>query len=171
MIYILIDESGDIGNPENSANSKDFALSACICDSKNMDKVSEHVEKFVIRLKKKELKFSKMSPSEIRITKLFLSSLTIDHVSVYFVKNKTFHGKYFLEIIIRDLLNKIEIDPTEKVKLFIDGVENKFYRKIYESAMRKRFPKSQLKFANSIKKPLIQVADFYAGHTRRIKKG
>jgi hypothetical protein len=57
MIYILIDESGDIGNPSIRENSHDFCLAACICDSENIDHLSEQIEKLTTRLKMKELKF------------------------------------------------------------------------------------------------------------------
>ncbi len=170
MIYIFIDESGDIGNPETLGNSKDFSLAACICDSNDTEELSEEITKFGIRLKKKEIKFSKMSRQETPIIKSLLAKTSIVQVSAYGLKTKWHHGKMFLQNIFKELVEKLPIDDNEKVKVFMDGSENAFFRKIYEPIIRKRFPNATLRFANSLKKPLIQVADFYAGQRRKLGK-
>lgn len=55
------------------------------------------------------------------------------------------------------------------IYIFIDGSENSFFRKMYEPIIRGKFPRARVKFANSIKTPMIQVTDFYAGYTRKNK--
>lgn len=170
MIYVFIDESGDIGNPEKPESSKDFSMAACICTSEHLDNMSEQVAKFAENLRMKELKFSKMSAAEKRSVASFLKKSGIYHVSACATKKYFYHGTELLRVIFKDLVQTIEIDSSQKVKFFIDGTENSLLRKVYEPIIRERFPGAMLRFANSIKRPMIQVADFYAGQARKSKK-
>lgn len=145
-------------------------MAACICNSENLDNLSDQVAKFAERLRMKELKYSKMSAAEKRSTASFLKKRGISHTSIFTTKNYFNHGTELLRVIFKDLIHKIEIDPSQKVKFFIDGTENSLLRKIYEPIIRERFPRAMLRFANSIKRPMIQAADFYAGQARKSKK-
>jgi hypothetical protein len=106
----------------------------------------------------------------MNIAKAQFKQLGINHISSYTLKSEFNHGKSLLKNILDDLLRKIVLEKECRVKVFVDGTENAFFRKIYEPVIRKRFPGASLRFANSMKKPMIQVADFYAGYRRRIKR-
>lgn len=170
MVYIFIDESGDIGNPAILENSKDFSLAACVCDNEKIDYLISQIKQFNTKFKKKEMKFSKFSKTERVLCKKFLKNLTIKNSSVYRKKSLTNYGDSFLKSTFQELINNINISTKGKLKVFIDGTENAHFRKIYEPILRKKFPKATLQFANSIKTPLVQVADFYAGYRRRIER-
>lgn len=170
MIYIFIDESGDTGNPRIPTNSKDFCLGACICNLNDVDEKTQETEKFTLSLNKKELRFSKLSEKEKMLTKKFMEKLGVKNFSAYSRKTRQYYGENLLRNLVRELFESIDVSTTERVKVFLDGTENAFFRKIYESCLRAKFPDSTLRFANSIKKPLIQVADFYAGKRRKTGK-
>ncbi len=170
MIYVFIDESGDIGNPEVRGNSQDFSLAACICRQEDIEAAMTSIKKLRIRLKRKEIKISKLSSQEIRIVNNHFKELKFEHVSVYGNKNNHFHGRQFLKHMVSELMTLSGIDSREKVKVFVDGNENAFFRKIYAPTIKKHFPHSVLKFVDSIKTPLIQAVDFYAGQRRRTGK-
>lgn len=170
MLYIFIDESGDIGNPNTRGNSRDFSLAACLCSSYNIEYFMKKINQLRVRLKKKELKFSKISIREKNIANDYIQRLFIEHYSVYRIKSNNHYGPDFLKDVFRELLLTIPEIKTEKVKVFVDGNENSHFRKIYEPPIRIRLPKATLHFANSIKTPLIQVADFYAGQRRKSGK-
>lgn len=169
MYYILIDESGDIGNPKIEANSKDFTLAAFICSTQNIEHLSEQVTQLKTRLKKKEIKYSKLSQKEIQIVEEFLKENPIITISVYAAKDQVY-GKEFLKNLFKELIEKIPVSHHLKTKFFIDGTENAFFRKLYTPLIKSKFSKSSLHFANSINKSLIQIADFYAGKRRRSGK-
>lgn len=170
MIYIFIDESGDPGELHEPGATADFAMAACVCYSENIDEINNQIKNFTTRLKKKELKFSKFSSQEAGLMKKFLKKLNLEYFSVYTKKTAAFHGDRLLKSVFHDLVQSITVATQGKVKIFIDGFENAYFRKIYEPILRKKFPRSVMKFANSIKTPLIQVADFYAGYRRRVEK-
>ncbi len=170
MVYLFIDESGDTGNPAIVENSKDFSLAACVCGNEDIDHLITQVKRLNTRLKKKEIKFSKLSAKEKIISKEFLRKLSFETYTTYSRKTLTNYGGTFLRNTFEELVSKINTDKKGKVKVFMDGTENAHFRKIYEPIIRKRFPKAVLQFANSIKTPLIQVADFYAGQRRKSGK-
>lgn len=167
MIYLFIDESGDIGNPEVLGNSRDFSLACCIGYIENIDYLSHEIQKMKLRLKKKEIKFPRLSSKEIILMHQFLKKLEVEKFSVYSTKTKINYGPLFLKGVIFELMVLISIRKNEKIKVFIDGPDNAYYRKIYEPIIKKKFPRAVVKFANSMKTPMIQVADFYAGHRRK----
>lgn len=170
MVYIFIDESGDIGTPTLSVNSKDFSLCASICKSEDIEVLNNKLKKFIHNLNKKEIRFSRLSKKEFPNVKSFIEKLEIGHFLAYRKKTEIYHGKSFLGDILKELMVAIPTFPKEKIVIFIDGTENAQMRKLCTPIIRKRFPKATLKFANSIKTPLIQVADFYAGQRRKSGK-
>ena len=169
MIYVFIDESGDSGEISENGSTSDFTMAACICYGENIDYLNSEIKRLSIRLRKKEIKFSKLSQEDVVIVKGFFKKLQIEHIVIYSRKTINYHGDILLRGIFQELVSNIKITKKEKVKFFIDGSENAYYRKIYEPIIRKYFSHALLKFANSIKAPMIQVADFYAGHRRRLK--
>lgn len=169
MIYVFIDESGNLGRPGQGMTSDDFSMVAIICPSQDIEFLIDKVKRLVIRIKKKEIKFSKLSTKEVRITNKFLDNLNIKYVAVYSNKTDFSYGEMLLRKVFSELILNIKISQKEKIKVFIDGTENAYFRKIYEPVVRKKFPRASVKFANSIKTPMIQVADFYAGYYRKSK--
>jgi len=163
--YIYIDESGDIGDPRKKGASLDFSMSACVCKKENILKISCLVHELVVGVNKREIKFSKSTKKEKTYILKHLNRLHLNIKSVYFKKNR-FLYKDILEISFEELIKKINIDHILPVKVIIDGDENKFYRKIYTKILKRYFKNFKLKFANSVKTPLLQVADFYAGYER-----
>lgn len=170
MVYIFIDESGDIGTPTLSVNSKDFSLCASICNSEGIEEINDKIKKFVHDLNKKEIRFSRLSKKEFLNVKRYIEKLEISHFLAYRKKTELYHGKPFLRDTLKELMVAIPIFPKEKIVVFVDGTENAQIRRLYTPIIRSRFPKATLKFANSIKTPLIQVADFYAGQRRKSGK-
>ncbi len=171
MIYIFIDESGDFGEMYEIGSSVDFAMAACVCHAENLEDVSWKIKKFCFKLRKKELKFSKMSSREVSQTKNFLKDLEIESFSVCIKKTRRYYGEGLLRRVFQELISNISIDENQKIKVFIDGSENTYFRKLYEPIVRKKFSRVVLKFANSMKTPMIQAADFYAGQARKANKG
>lgn len=167
MIYVFIDESGDVGDPNNKVNSRDFSMAACIAYSENIEYLSNQIKESIFRAKKKEFKFSKMSENEVKKLKSFLTKLDIEYVMIYKSKTSYHFGQSLLKQVFEELINSLNIYKGEKIKVFVDGIENAYYRKIYEKILRKNFTHVVLRFANSQKTPMIQVADFYAGYCRR----
>lgn len=170
MIYIFVDESGDYGGESNHGASSDFSMAAVICYTGNIDILSRDIIALRDKLNKKEIKFSKLSQNEIVLITRFLSTTNIENYSIYTEKTKNYFGERLLKNSFTELLDRVDVSSLEKVKIIIDGVENRALRKIYEPIMRKRFTRSVLRFANSQKTPLIQIADFCAGHRRRMKR-
>jgi hypothetical protein len=172
MIYVFIDESGDTGEIHVPGASQDFVMAGCFCYLDHVDIFSGQIKEIIEKTKKKELKYSKMNKSEIDFMTKFIETRNINHISVYTEKTPFYYGDKLLSNCFTELLDRIPINQSgvEKIKIFIDGKENAKLRKIYEPIMRKRFPRSTLKFANSLKTPLIQIADFCAGYRRKIKK-
>jgi len=163
--YIYIDESGDIGDPKRKGSSLDFSMAACICDKGDILNINMFVNNLIIRIKKKELKYSKMSKEDRIYILSMLNKLNLNIKSVYFKKNK-FKHKDILEISFNELIKLIKVDKKHKIKVIIDGDENKFYRKIYTNILKIYFKNFKIKFANSAKTPLLQVSDFFAGYER-----
>lgn len=170
MIYIFIDESGDSGLIDELGTTSDFAMAACICYTENIELLNTKISKFRSRIKKKEIKFSKLSSKEMRLTKEFFGSLKIEHVTTCTEKTNYEHSRDLLHDTFENLISKIKITKKENITVFIDGTENAYFRKIYEPIIRKKFSRVTLKFANSMKTPMIQAADFYAGYMRRFKR-
>lgn len=170
MVYIFIDESGNLGKIGNGMSSTDFSMVAIVCPSQNIDLFIDRVKLLITKIKKKELKFSKLSTKEIITTYNFLEKLNLNYTSVYYKKTSIHYGEVLLKEAFNNLISKIEIPKNEKIKVFIDGTENAYFRKIYEPIIRKKFTRVTMKFANSMKTPIIQVADFYAGYRRRFIK-
>lgn len=170
MRYLFIDESGDIGDPLVVGNSQDFCLGVCVCSLENLEEVNLKVRKLMVHLKKKELRFSKLSSRDVVISKEFFKNLGIEYYTQYMRKSVSHQNDIFLKKVFGDLIYSMDKVESEKVVVFIDGTENAYFRKIYEPIIRKKFPRATVKFANSMKTPLIQVADFYAGYRRRVEK-
>lgn len=166
MLYFFIDESGDSGEIHHPGSSPDFAMAACVCDSEYVEHAKGIIRKLILRLRKAEIKFSKLSWKEVPIAKRSFDSLSINNYSVYASKTSKYYSKNLIEDVFSELIQKINVNRNEKVKVFVDGSENAYFRKLYEPIIRKKFPGAVLRFANSMKTPMVQVADFYAGYRR-----
>jgi hypothetical protein len=168
MYYIYIDESGDSGDPKKKGSSLDFSMSACICGKNYVSDISSKVSDLILLLNKKELKYSKISKKDKLYSLTYLNKLKLNIKSVYFKKNRFIHKDIF-EISFEELIKRLDIDKKSTVKFIIDGDENKFYRKMYEKIIKRYYKNFKLKFANSVKTPILQVSDFYAGYEREVK--
>ena len=165
MYYIYIDESGDSGDPKKTGSSFDFSMSACICNKNDILDISSKVNDLIEFINKKELKYSKISKKDKVYSLKYINKLNLNIKSVYFNKNKFIH-KDIVEISFEELIKRLGLDRKSTLKFVIDGDENKFYRKMYSKIIKRYYKHFKIKFANSVKTPLLQVADFYAGHKR-----
>jgi hypothetical protein len=166
MLYIFIDESGDIGNPKKEGTSSDFSMCACVCKKELIDKIDNIVFLTLSNINKTEIKYSKLSKKYKKIIKSIFKKFDINIKTVYLVKRNNFHADNLLKNSFDLLISGLKIDKKEKVKIIIDGMENSHYRKIYSKILNKYFDKYVLYFRNSHKTPMLQVADFYAGLCR-----
>ncbi len=83
MIYIFIDESGDTGNPEIIGTTKSFSMCATICYSENIEFLSEEIKKFILKIDKKEIKYSKLSEKQKSLASNYLNKLEIEKFSTF----------------------------------------------------------------------------------------
>ncbi len=165
MLYVFIDESGDTGKPKQEGSSASFCMSVCICSDKDIEKLSLKILALVAHIGKKEIKYSKLSRDHKIYVIKEIEKLKIKSYCVYSSKNGVYLNS-LLKDTFQDLVQKLAQHKEEKVKFIIDGEENSFYRKIYTDVISMYFKKYTLKFANSRKTPLLQVADMYAGMRR-----
>lgn len=166
MIYIFIDESGDTGNPSIIGTTNSFSMCAVICYIENIEFLSNEIKKLVIDLKKKEVKYSKLSDRQKILVGKYFSKLEIEKICTYENKKSNSYNENLLKTSFENLLREIKIDKIIKLKFVVDGDENAYYRKTYTKIIEKYFTNFTLKFGNSIKTPMLQVADFYAGEIR-----
>lgn len=166
MMYIFIDESGDTGNPEKEGTSSDFSMSACICDKAVLKESNDFIVFILDKLKRKEIKYSKLSKKDKDFVTLKLKKLDIKVKTVYFKKKYDLYTEHLLKYSFDELICKLNIHKDEKVKIIVDGLENSYYRKLYSKILDKYFDRYTLYLKNSQKTPMLQVADFYAGLAR-----
>jgi hypothetical protein len=146
MFYLFIDESGDTGNPGPQGTSKDFAMSICMCTDEQIERLSKEVLKICSKIKKKEIKYSRLSEADKMYVTKGINKLGIEHYAQYYKKTARLN------------------------KAVIDGDENSHHRKIYTYILDRYFDRFTLKFGNSQKTPMLQVADVYAGICRKNKR-
>jgi hypothetical protein len=172
MIYLFDDESGNFGSLDMKAGSEGLSISMIICDDENIDEIQKKIENLRSKIKKEEIKFKKLSNKERKLVFEEFRQMRIKFYSVYRVKTK----QYVFELFLKDLYESLCINAhinkfrSKKVTIFYDGIENGRLRKYLEYVLEKYLIKYSLKFGDSLKFPLLQAADFYAGLSRYLKR-
>ncbi len=167
MLYIFIDESGDTGNPTHKGTSKDYAICACICTDKNIEYLSKQILDILKYINKKEIKYSRLSDREKIFVVSRIDTLNIEHREFYYKKSGRLLLGDLLKYVFESVVCQVNVLAVTKIKVIIDGDENAYYRKLYSSILDKYFKKYTLKFGNSLKVPMLQVADVYVGLCRK----
>jgi ribosomal protein S4E len=170
MLYIFIDESGDTGNIKHMGTSSGFSMCACLCVDTQIDFVNREIEQILLYIKKKEIKYSKLSDVHKKFVVKKLKHLPITCYSYYYHKDNILCKDALLTHVFESVIMQVLPMSGARIKIVIDGRENARYRKIYSNVLDKYIKKYILKFADSIKTPMLQIADVYAGICRE-KKG
>lgn len=190
-IYIILDESGDLGFSQGS--SEYFVMAAIIAREEDIKKIRRIPKKARQKLGKKkkdipELKASKSSDNVRRfvINQLFkcptvyLSAVYIDKKNTYkYVRNdpskKAYHYNWVTKVLIIDSLKRylqvIGYSPKSSLNvcLYLDKYHTTRFRKENLSVYLENMITSEIPWADIIVfqkdsqgEPLIQVSDFVA---------
>lgn len=183
--WIYIDDSGDPGFKIGNGSSKYFVIACIIFDEKidatnAVSEVKRFKEDRLGWSDKRELKSNKTS---VNIKTEFFNAIcnscnfkvraiVIDKTVLY--SNELKNNKIsFYNYAIRQVLSKAHLNNA---KIVIDGHADRNYKKQAISYIRKvvgrtRGSISDIKFEDSSKNNLIQIADMVAGAIRRQKEG
>ncbi len=182
MVYIIIDESGDLGF--SNKGSKYFIISAIVVnDDKTYNKLNRIPKKVRQRKMKKSLKKSselKFSNSSLLIREQFLERAAKLPIKIYVVvvKKETVPEDLKINIFVlynylfKLLLEKIfkSIPKKSKIKICLDKFMSSKQRAFFENYIRTTFfdffqTLSDIVIVHelSYNKPVLQVADFVCG--------
>jgi len=177
MIYIFLDESGDLGFSQKS--SRWFVLTVVL--SENYREIEKNVKRIHRGLKKKYKKVKELHAyhadvvTKKRMLKLLSATqglqilciiLNKEKVYIDLQNQKNYLYNYTANILLDRLKNKKICKPDEKIMIYIDQREtNKFLKKNFEQYLRNNLLKwKKNEFEINIKpshtEKCLQAADF-----------
>ncbi|MEM2131340.1 MAG: DUF3800 domain-containing protein [Candidatus Woesearchaeota archaeon] len=179
MVYIYLDESGDLGFSERG--SKYFILTCVKIDDEKTNILFKRIPKEIREraLKKRILKQSelKFSNSTVLIRKRFLTRAAMLNISVYsLIIDKKFTQEKLKEnlpilynYLIKILLENV-ITPKNKIEICLDKCMSTNQRNNFENYVKteffskfKLFPDLKITHEDSKCNPALQVIDFICG--------
>ena len=176
-MLVFIDESGDPGFKIDKGSSPIFVTSMVIFDT-NEEAVA--AQKTVERVRrecrvKPEWKFSKCRPD---IKDCFFESMaehTFRTRSVVVIKDRIYSDALrtkkdsFYKFFVRQMIQKSEAALVD-AKVVIDGSGDRTFKRSFQSYLKRNLDKNcvrQVTLRDSMKDPLVQLADMTAGAIAR----
>lgn len=182
-MIIFIDESGDSGFKIQKGSSSHFVISLVIFDDTlEAEKTAIKIKEFK-RTKKLsdyyEIKFNKLKKSlkiefleTIKDSKFRVRSIVVEKEIIYSTALQTDKRKYY-SFFLKKVLEKNN-NTILNAKLRLDGLGEREFKKAMTSYLRRELNHDisnkimdNLKFVDSKKDVLIQLADMVAGSIRR----
>lgn len=180
-MYVFVDDSGDPGFKFGQGSSDFLVYTACIF--KTAEKVNylavvlETAKESIGLHKEHELKFTKTSHTRRLDFLQFIATEELETISVVLDKRElNANGSRTTQLNMLRLLLLESADEISAAKVFLDGQGSKSHLYVLRSGLR-RFSNSsdanirELKFADSSKNVLIQLADMVAGAIHKSFEG